>query len=253
MSPKRIPEIDMLRTLALALMITYHLIYDLDQWTNATLDVDTPFWFLIGKTAAILFIFLSGFSSGFSKRPVKNGLRVLFFGMIITVVTYVAFPEQYIRFGILHFLGVMMLLYPLLQKLPNSVLIVLSVFTLAIGFYIKDQVVNTPLLLPLGLMYPGFSTMDFYPLFPYSGVTFLGIFCYRYFLANNLKTNSQFTHSKTKTKHETKMETASNSQKKRAAAPIFAWISRHSLSIYLIHQPILLALIFGLKGLDIIP
>lgn len=250
LSTKRIPEIDTFRTLALALMIIYHLIYDLDQWTNAALDVDTPFWFVIGKAAAILFIFLSGFSSGLSKRPVKNGLRVLFFGMIITVVTYVAFPEQYIRFGILHFLGVMMLLYPLVQKLPNSVLITLSVITIAIGFYIKDQVVNTPLLLPLGLMYTGFSTMDFYPLFPYSGVTLLGILYYRYFThSKNLIATS--LHANSKSKHEPNIE-AKMLHRKRAAAPVFTWISRHSLSIYLIHQPILLAIIFGLKALSII-
>ncbi|MEM5816895.1 MAG: heparan-alpha-glucosaminide N-acetyltransferase [Desulfitobacterium hafniense] len=240
MTSTRFPVIDSLRTLALALMITYHLIYDLDQWTGLAVDVDALFWFSIGKTAALLFIFLSGLSSGFSKHPLKNGLRVLFFGMIITLVTYVAFPEQYVRFGILHFLGVMMVLYPLIQKLPNGVLILGSVLIIAGGLIIKDQAVNTPLLLPLGFMYPGFATMDFYPLFPYSGVTLLGILCYRYFFAEHSRTNASVPPVKKSKKNQ------------KAAYPMVTWVSRHSLWIYLIHQPILLGLIFALKAIAVI-
>ncbi|SHN70305.1 Uncharacterized membrane protein [Desulfitobacterium chlororespirans DSM 11544] len=240
MSPNRFSIIDSLRTLALALMITYHLVYDLDQWTNLAVDVDALFWFILGKTAALLFIFLSGLSSGFSKHPLKNGLRVIFFGMIITLVTYVAFPEQYVRFGILHFLGVMMVLYPLIQKLPNGVLILGSVLIIASGLIIKDQAVNTPLLLPLGFMYPGFATMDFYPLFPYSGVTLLGVLCYRYVFANRKESKTSVSSAKR------------DEQKQKAAYPIVTWVSRHSLWIYLIHQPILLGLIFALKAVAVI-
>lgn len=247
----RFPVIDSLRTLALALMITYHLVYDLDQWTGLAVDVDTPFWFIIGKIAALLFIFLSGLSSGFSKHPLKNGLRVLFFGMIITLVTYVAFPEQYVRFGILHFLGVMMLLYPLIQKLPNGVLIPGSVLAIASGLIIQDQAVNTTLLLPLGFMYPGFATMDFYPLFPYSGVTLLGVLCYRYFFAKQKGANASVPAAKKSKKSKAK-SVQKDEHKEKAAYPMVAWVSRHSLWIYLIHQPILLGLIFALKAVAVI-
>jgi len=252
LSPNRFPVIDSLRTLALALMITYHLIYDLDQWTNLAVDVNNPLWFIIGKTAALLFIFLSGLSSGLSKHPLKNGLRVLFFGMIITLVTYVAFPGEYIRFGILHFLGVMMILYPLIRKLPNGVLILCSVLAIAIGLLIKDQAVNTPLLLPLGLMYPGFATMDFYPLFPYSGVTLLGVLCYRYVFANRSKAKTPASSAE-KIKKKRDKSGQKDAQKQRAASPMVTWVSRHSLWIYLIHQPILLGLIFALKAVAVIP
>ena len=243
MPQNRFLIIDILRTCALALMILYHLIYDLDQWTNLNIDVNAPFWFVLGKAAALLFIFLSGISSGLSKRPVKNGLRVLFFGMIITLVTYVAFPEQYVRFGILHFLGVMMLLYPLIQKLPNSALIVGSFLLIACGFVLQDKVVNTPLLLPLGLMYPGFSTIDYYPLLPYGGVTLLGVLSYRYYFASQKAVKKVSNRNK---------ESSTPKEKKRATYSMVTWISRHSLWIYLTHQPILLALIFGLKILKFI-
>src|SRR5690554_2022133 len=118
----RLWPIDFLRTLALCLMILYHLIYDLDHWTNLNVQVNSPFWFVIGKSAALLFIFLSGFSYGLSKSTLKNGFRLLFFASIITLVTYILFPEQYIRFGILHFLGTMMVLSPVLKKIPTPLL-----------------------------------------------------------------------------------------------------------------------------------
>ncbi|MEL1134846.1 heparan-alpha-glucosaminide N-acetyltransferase [Desulfitobacterium sp. THU1] len=242
LTQQRVLVIDYLRTLALVLMILYHLVYDLDQWTTLNVNVNAPFWFVVGKTAALLFIFLSGLSSGFSHRAVKNGLRILFFGMIITVVTYIIFPEQYVRFGILHFLGVMLLLYPLLRRLPNSVLIFATVLALSLGFYFSEVVVHTHLALPLGLMYPGFSSMDYYPLFPYSGATFLGILAYRYFFATSRELKGNIENPASNKEHHM----SSNTYKKRAADPIFTWISRHSLAIYLIHQPVLLAIILGI-------
>ena len=138
-----------------------------------------------------------------------------------------------------------MLLYPLIQRLPSGVLILGSVLFIIVGFILQDIVVNTPLLLPLGLMYPGFSTIDYYPLFPYSGVTLLGMLSYRYYFARPKEAGKASNRTK-------ESRTLIEKQKKKATSPMVTWVSRHSLWIYLIHQPILLALIFGLKALKII-
>lgn len=234
MSQKRIPAIDIFRTIALVLMILYHFIYDLDVWTNLPINVDTFFWFWEGKISALLFIFLSGLSSGLSKRPVKNGIKVLLWGLVVTLVTLIVLPNEYVRFGILHFLGTMMIIYPLLKRLPSVVLLLSACLAIGLGFFISSQVVHTALLLPLGLTYPGFNTMDYYPLFPYSGVTLLGILFYRYRLA--------------KSKNEEKHPIDSLSERSSLLShPIFRNISSHSLGIYLIHQPILLLIIFSLN------
>lgn len=235
MSQKRISEIDVLRTVALALMILYHFIYDLDEWTNLSIDVDTFFWFWVGKISALLFIFLSGVSSGLSKRPVKNGIKVLLWGLVITLVTRIALPEEYVRFGILHFLGTMMLIYPLLKRLPDFILLFSAVLAIGLGFFFSSQVVHTVGFLPLGLTYPGFKTMDYYPLFPYCGVTLLGILFYRHRLA---KPNNDTTHSIPSPSHEGSL----------LSSPIFPTISRHSLGIYLVHQPLLLLIILSLNN-----
>lgn len=236
MSQKRIHEIDAFRTLALALMILYHFIYDLDTWTTLPIDVNNPLWFSIGKISAVLFIFLSGISSGLSRRPVRNGIQVLLCGLVISLVTLIALPEEYVRFGILHFLGTMMIIYPLIKRLPNFALLLFTVLALGLGFSFSTQVVHTVWFLPLGLTYPGFNTMDFYPIFPYSGVTFLGILFYRHLL----------------TKPDNEDKHVSRLLSDRVAflrKPIFHTISRHSLAIYLIHQPILLFFILSLNRL----
>ncbi len=236
MSQKRIPAIDIFRTIALVLMILYHFIYDLDVWTNLPVDVGTFFWFWEGKISALLFIFLSGVSGGLSKRPTKNGIKVLLWGLVVTLVTWIALPDEYVRFGILHFLGTMMIIYPLLKRLPNFVLLFSACLALGLGFFFKSQVVHTLVLLPLGLTYPGFNTMDYYPIFPYSGVTLLGILFYRYRLARPNNEGEPPTDSLSK--HSSLL-----------SHPIFQTISSHSLGIYLVHQPILLLIILSLNML----
>jgi uncharacterized membrane protein len=227
----RIPEIDFFRTIALGLMILYHLIYDLDVWTNIAINVNSTHWFLIGKISALLFIFLSGVSSGLSKHPVKNGLRVLFWGLVISLVTWITLPDEYVRFGILHFLGTMMLCYPFLKRLPNTILLFLTGMAIGLSFSLS-KVISTVWLIPFGLTYPGFTSMDYYPLIPYSGVTFLGILFYRHYLKGHLVT----------------VKDPSNSPSPSILnSSIFKNVSRNSLIIYLIHQPIILSVIYLLN------
>ncbi|AHF05704.1 heparan-alpha-glucosaminide N-acetyltransferase [Desulfitobacterium metallireducens] len=216
----RIPEIDLLRALALILMILYHFIYDLDFFTSAPVQVDSWYWFVEGKISAVLFIFLAGVSSGFSHHPFRNAVKILSWALIITLLTYIAMPESYIRFGILHFLGVMALLYPFLQKRSTAFLSFYSLFALILGFVLSNTYISGPWLLPLGVYYPGFSTIDIYPFFPYSGVSALGILFYRF------------------------KYVSSDLQASYSLPSIIEKMSKHSLLIYLIHQPILLSILF---------
>lgn len=226
-SGRRYEEIDVLRAAAIVLMVLFHLVYDLNTFAGMNIDYQAPLWFFIGKTSALLFIFLSGLSSGFSRSPVRRGIKVLFFGMVITVVTYLFLKDEYVRFGILHFLGVSMILSPVFSRMSSRMLWgLIGVFAL-LGFWFQGQVLATSLFLPFGLMYDGFGSIDYYPLFPYLAVTLLGILAYRHFYAQRAKSLFPF----------------------RLNFELTRWLGRNSLGIYLIHQPIILIVIFIVKHL----
>jgi len=224
-SGQRHAEIDMLRAIAIVLMVLFHLVYDLKEFAGININYQDPVWFLIGKTSALLFIFISGLASGFSKSPVRRGFKVLLYGMGITIVTYLAMRDMYVRFGILHFLGVTMIFSPLLYSLSSQILWALAGASALLGFGLKRIVLETSLFLPFGLMYKDFSSIDYYPLFPYISVTFLGILAYRHLYARRSKPLCIFQLN---------------------LKPIL-WLSRNSLVIYLVHQPIILLIIFSIK------
>jgi uncharacterized membrane protein len=215
-------EIDVLRAVAIVLMVLFHLVYDLTIFAGVRIDYQTPLWFLIGKTSALLFIFISGLCSGFSRFPERRGIKVLFYGMVITLVTYQFMKDDYVVFGILHFLGVAMILSGILCRLSSRALWGFAGFSALLGFWFQGQVVKTSLFLPLGLIYEGFSSIDYYPLFPYLAVTIVGILAYRGFYANRNKPLFAF----------------------KLNSELIRWLSRNSLSIYLLHQPIIIIIVF---------
>ncbi len=223
---RRIWEIELLRAIAIILMVIFHIVFDLNQFVDIDINYQSGFWYWEGKISALIFIFLAGISSGFSKNNVKRGIKVLAFAMVITFVTYFIFKEQYIRFGILHFLGISMILFPLLKRMNAWFLFISAVVIALAAIPLDDTLADTSLLLPFGVMYEGFSTVDYYPLSPYLSVFILGILAYKLYY---YKKQSLFKFSY-QNEH-------------------ISMISKNSLAIYLIHQPVIIASIFLLKFL----
>lgn len=224
MKNNRIFEIDLFRVIAICLMIIFHFVYDLNEFAKVDIDYNGTLWHYIGEISALIFIFVSGVSSGLSRNCVKRGTKVFGFGMLLTIVTYFFDRTEYIRFGILHFLGIAMILSPLLNRLKKWQMISIGIISLLFGSFAANTIVSTFLLLPFGLVYNNFSSMDYYPLFPYLSVYILGILIFRIFY---YKGDSIF-----KTNYNSK---------------VIQYISKNSLIIYLIHQPILLSMIYIFK------
>lgn len=220
----RIWEIDLFRTIAIILMVIFHLIFDLNNFAGLKINYMSGFWHWEGKASALLFIFLAGISSGFSRNTVKRGIKVLTFAMVITAATFIFYREQYIRFGILHLLGTCMVLFPLLKKINNEVLFIGAMAAAFAAIPVENITTGTGLFLPVGIMYNGFTTLDYYPLFPYISVFMLGVLVY--------KLHYYKKQSFLKLDYENKY---------------ISIISKKSLAIYLIHQPVLIALIFAVK------
>lgn len=227
MGSTRFWEIDVLRAVAIVLMVLFHGAYDLNAFAGIDVDIQGTFWFTVGKASALMFIFVSGLSSGLSRNPVRRGLKVLLYGLVITLATFIFMRTEYVRFGILHFLGVAMLLVPIFRKLPSVVLWILAGISAGMGFWLKTILVKTWLLLPFGVMYEGFSTIDYYPPFPYLAVTLIGFLTYRHFYAG--RETSLFSF--------------------RIDYRLLRTLSQNSLKIYLGHQPIIVLVIYTVKYL----
>jgi uncharacterized membrane protein len=224
---KRIWEIDLLRVIAIGLMTVFHGVYDLREFVGVNVNYLSGFWYWVGKLSALLFIFLSGISSGLAERNnLGRGLKLLGLGMGISIVTYLFLEEEYVRFGILHLLGSAIILSPLLHKMKNWLLFLLAAILILASLPLKRILVQTSLFLPLGLMYPGFTTVDYYPLIPYLAVFILGVVVYK----------SYYYKKRSLFKNEYQNATVRR-------------ISKNSLLIYLVHQPIMLGIIFILKFL----
>lgn len=242
MATARHIEIDILRTLALAAMILYHTLFDLAFLYGFNIDVTEGGWKMFARMTAILFLLLVGISASLSyarleklsttARWMKHLRRFLTVGaaaMSVTVATYILIPEQYVRFGILHLIATSALLLPLFAPLKKYTAIAGMVF-LMLGSIVENLVTSTPLLLPFGIRTMTYATVDHFPLFPWFGVILIG-----YALGLHLykeKSPNRLTSLKPRTYNLRLLE----------------WPGKHSLFIYLVHQPVLLLIMWLTLG-----
>ena len=224
---KRIWELDALRGFCILGVICVHFVYDITVLYRLV-DWTPPMLFqFVQRWGGVLFLLISGICVTLGSRCVKRGLVVFLCGLGISAVTYgmyhfgLAGKSILIYFGVLHCLGVCMLLWPIFRKQHWASLLSLAAVLVAIGFVLMDmEKVAYPWLMPLGLPWTGFVSSDYFPLLPYFG----------FFLAGAAFGRLLYG------KKETLLP------KVNAQNPILRFLQfcgKHSLWIYLLHQPIL--------------
>ena len=233
----RIWELDALRGVCILCVIVVHFLFDLSFFGG--LDLTLPAWYVfLQEYGGAIFVVLSGVCVTLGSKSVRRGLIVFACGMLITAVTYGMYrlgmsgADVVVKFGVLHLLGVCMLVYPAFKKLPPAALTVLGLVIAVVGFAIRDLLVPQHWLFPLGLTYEGFTSSDYFPLFPQLGYFLIGA-------------------AIGKTAYREKRTLLPGSFQKTGIARFFCWCGRQSLFIYLLHQPIvygLLELVLLLRG-----
>lgn len=231
---KRFWEIDAARGIAILMMVTYHLLYDLVYFGVTDIPVTSGFWRAFALTCACTFVFLVGLSLSISRdramekgmsgssltlKFLKRGAFILALGFGITIVTWYVLGSGYILFGILHLIGLSICLSPLFFSLQKKNLIA-GVIVIALALVVTGA--EGPLWLAwLGIHPAGFHSVDYEPLIPWFGLVLLGMGtgAYLYPKGHPLR------------------------QIKEPCPPVtglLAAAGRHSLLVYITHQPILI-------------
>jgi uncharacterized membrane protein len=220
----RIWELDALRGLCILCVIIVHTLFDLVYFWHLPITFP-PVYQFIQDNGGVIFILLSGICVTLGSRSLRRGLIVLGFGMVITIVTWgmtkvgMAGPDLVVRFGILHLLGTCMILYPIFKAWPIPLVSGIGVIVIIAGYLFLQNQVQSRWLFLLGLRYPGFTSGDYFPLFPYLGWFLLGTVLGKIFYSDR---TTKFPH----VRHELPV------------IRFFKACGRQSLWIYLLHQPI---------------
>ncbi len=181
-------EIDLFRTIAIVMMITFHCLYVADYLGVArTIDyVYHGFWWWFPRVTGGIFIFLAGLSvtisyarSGRVSPFLRRALMIFAWGLAITGITWLIARDNYVRFGILHFFGIAFLLAPLFLKFRYANLAAGAIL-MAVGIALwegMEQGVFPGSRCLFWLIPHSFATLDYWPLLPWLGLFLVGMFC----------------------------------------------------------------------------
>ncbi len=233
---KRIVGLDIFRGYAILLMIIFHFCFDLNHFNLVHIEIRTEaFWKYFRVIIVSMFIFSAGVSlklahyKGISLQAVKKRLFILgSAALLVSVGSYMQFPNTWIYFGVLHFILFASIIGIVFVKTPTlSLLVAVGIlFGYHFGYLSTHwlfEIVQGPLHLPAGY------TEDLVGIFPWMGVFLLGVAFGGYNLHRVVFDNAFF-----------------NAPKK--IHKLFILFGRHSLLIYLIHQPILFGVLYLWKS-----
>lgn len=226
----RLHGLDFTRGMACLSMPIYHSVYNLyvvglidSRWTSHL------FWQIYQQLGLGTFVLVSGMAFTLSTRNqinwsrlLKRALKLAAVASMISLITYLVMPERFVRFGVLHFFTLTILVAPLLKPLkqwlifPGLGIITIGIIVTKAGLYPE------PWLYITGLMSERPSSMDYIPLIPWFGVFLLGMGLAQY-LPNR----------------------AYSEPPKQWMRPVI-WLGKHSLSFYLIHQLVVFAILWSI-------
>ena len=231
----RISLVDAARGVALVAMTVFHFCWDLAMFLfidPATMTSTGMIWF--ARTIAGSFLFLVGFSlflaHGREIRWHKFASRLMWIvgaALLITIVTYYATPEAFIFFGILHSIALSSILGLFFLKLDWRLTAVLSLVFLFGRYWLSSPLLDAPIWWWTGLSEFLPRSNDFVPIFPFFGMVLAGI------AVANLAKRNGWTGALAQISCDNRL------------CKVLIFMGRNSLIYYLVHQPVLIMLVYG--------
>jgi uncharacterized membrane protein len=236
-------EIDVARTIAILMMVAYHAIYDIELLAPG-LGPD-PFrgaWGALPEATGGSFLLIAGISLAVAdarmrgrgtdaarrlRRHLRHAAVVLAAGAVVSLATWVAFDDRFVRFGILQMIGVGILVGAVAVRLgPWNV--VPGVAAIVVGVLVMDDPTDSPVLGVLGLDQNGVSSVDHWPLLPWIGPMLIGVAVGSLLYPRGERSS------------------LIGGARWLAPAPWLTALGRRSLTVYLGHQLVLIPLVWVL-------
>ncbi|MEM6740898.1 MAG: heparan-alpha-glucosaminide N-acetyltransferase [Pseudomonadota bacterium] len=230
-APARIDALDVARGVALLAMAVFHLAFDLQMFgLIAPGTLSRGLWPEFARLVAASFLFLAGVSlwlahgSGIRWRAYLRRFAILVSAAaLVSGATYVAFPQAFIYFGILHSIAAASLIGLALLRAPVWALLALAALVVAAPDYLRSEALNHPALWWTGLATAPRASVDYEPVLPWAAPFLCGLAV-------------------------AKIADAQGLWARLAARPFgpaaLVWAGRHSLAVYLLHQPFLIACVW---------
>lgn len=229
----RYPAVDIARGIAIAMMFVFHFTFDLRFYNVVNIDfINDPFWKNFRFVIVSSFLILVGISLHLATRNGLNQRRyyrrllmITGYALLVTLGSYLMFPESFIYFGILHFIAVASVLGLWFTRFYWA-----NIFT-GIAIVIAANLFHNTIFNQIWLQWIGFMTHlpyteDYVPLAPWFGMVLIGIFLGK--LIFNQQDEPAFL---SRPIHN-------------PVARLLAFGGRHSLHIYILHQPVFLGLLY---------
>lgn len=239
-APRRIALLDLIRTAALAGMVAFHFSYDLLMFgLLPPLYGGTAFFYYHARIVAGGFIFLAGLGlwlahpitidwAKFARRFAKIAAAAA----LVTIATRVAMPDAYVYFGILHAIAAYSVIGLVFLRIPPFITAGFGLAVVFAGDALRATAFDAPLLKFLGLSTIPAYTIDFEPVFPWFGAFLLGIAAGKFGSRVGLWPRL-----------------AAWPAQRGTLLRCLIWPGQHSLAIYLIHQPVLIGLVWAIAQL----
>ncbi|PWW03649.1 putative membrane protein [Hoeflea marina] len=231
----RLQIIDLVRAVALLAMASYHFSWDLEYFGYLEPGSTGHGLFkLYARSIASSFLFLVGVSLVLAHWPrfrfdgfLKRIAMVAGAAALISLATWIATPDQFIFFGILHEIALASLLGLAFVRLPPALTLAVALAVVALPQLFRAEFFDAPWLWWVGLSAHVPRSNDYVPLFPWFGAVLAGIALTRLAIATGLRERLQ-----------------------RIRLPgtplvrLLRFAGRHSLAFYLVHQPVLIAIVW---------